>query len=183
MAMRKIVQKMYECKLVTEGKFNNGLTEYNEEDYIEPIRDVKNIQEYEFLFQSSQRKLMYKASPNNFWIEGYVIGIQPIRSMENFHYFEWSLENGEFLTTVFAITDGLNENYLNFLSMVDVKPKGIRIPAEVLVKKCNLYVKKKVVDRKMTYQIQFITPWLGIVTTEDLNRTHYQFKALTNGQK
>jgi len=182
MTKKKTVKKTF---LISEANKEIGFEEVEKTCFIEPMREVKSMQEYEYFLGESQRKLDIKGlgSPDSFWIGGYVVGIQPIRSKENFHYVDWSLENGEFLTTVFAITDGLNENYLNFLSMVDVKPKGIRIPAEVLVKKCNLYVKKKVVDRKMTYQIQFITPWLGIVTTEDLNRTHYQFKALTNGQK
>lgn len=172
MRNEKTVEKAFVRNIVPRSKSKEELIKLEEigsNCLVEPLIEVESMQEYEYLLQESQRKLNVKYSPDSFWIEGYVIGIQAILSKENFHYVYWSLENGAFLTDVFALTEGLNENYLHFLSMVDIKPAGNQIPEDILVEKCSLLVVKKRSNGLETYQIQFILPWTDIMPAKELN--------------
>jgi len=167
MTKKKTVKKTF---LISEANKEIGFEEVEKTCFIEPMREVKSMQEYEYFLGESQRKLDIKGlgSPDSFWIGGYVVGIQPIRSKENFHYVDWSLENGEFLTEVFALSEGLNKNYLHFLAMVDIEPEGNQIPTDVLGERFNLLIKKKKVDGVVTYQVESIYPWAYLMTAKYL---------------
>lgn len=155
------VKKMYEhIRLLEKAAIHPLELDYDmceEDGLIEEGRDVKNIHEYHYLLSESQRSFQETKNSNSFWIEGYALDFTPIHSKENFHLFEFSLKNGDFLSFPFALEKGLDENYLKYLTAIHVKPLEKRVPAEVLVKKFGLLVTPQIINGEIAYYLHDIS--------------------------
>lgn len=153
---KKQMQKMYDhCRFV-EMEGNGQMLDYDvykQMGLVEDMRDVKSIEEYDYLCSASQRTFKRTSDSTSFWIEGHPLGITPIRSTEKFHLIEWSLENGDFLSYPFALTDGLDENYQKFLSVIGVMRFGRWVPTDILVKRCGLLVTARLEGDEVSYYL------------------------------
>ncbi|NRD77319.1 hypothetical protein HPT25_07380 [Bacillus sp. BRMEA1] len=152
-------KKMYELTRMLEVPKSQRRLSYKtleEMGLIEKRRNVKNMSEYHYLLNESQRKFKRGKNIHPFWIEGYALNIAPIHSEENFHLIEFSLENGDFLTFPFALEKGMDENYLKFLSVIGVQPLEKMVPEDVLIKRFGLLVTSQVVDGEISYDLHDI---------------------------
>lgn len=154
------VKKMYEhIHLVEKASIHPLELDYElceEDGLIGKGREVKNIHEYHYLRNESQRSFQETKNSNSFWIEGYALGFMPIHSKENFHLFEFSLKNGDFLAFPFAVEKGLDENYQKYLAAIHVNPLEKRVPAEVLIKRFGLLVTPQIINGEIDYYLHDI---------------------------
>lgn len=172
---KKQMQQMYAHGQLIEMERNERILDhdiYQTMGLVNGMQDVKSIAEYDYLRSVSQRTFQRTADSTSFWMEGYPLEITPIRSTENFHQIEWSLENGDFLTHPFALSDGLDENYQKFLSVIRVAPFGKWVPTDILVKKCGLLVTSKIEGDEVSYYLH------DICSVEELVK--HRLKALAN---
>lgn len=121
-------------------------------------RSVKGISEYHYLLSESKRKFQRQETAHTCWMEGYALSIAPIRSKENFHLIEFSLENGDFLTFPFALEKGMDENYQRFLTIIEVQPLGEMVPVDILVKRLGFLVTPQMMNGEIEYYLHDLCP-------------------------
>lgn len=169
-------KKMYTSRMmVAENGIGNMVNSKFAEEIglVEKMRDVKNIEEYKYLLTVSQREFKPSYS-NSYWIEGYPLGICPIRSKENINLIEWSLENGDFFSHPFALGDTVNRNYEKLLSILGVYSVEGRVPTDILVKKCGLLVTMEMTGGEFAYYLH------DICTMEELTQHRKKMGLSTN---
>lgn len=154
-------KRMYEHTRLMEVSKSQRMLDYKtfeEMGLIEKPRNVKNMSEYHYLLIESQRKFKRGKNVYPFWMEGYALSIAPIRSKENFHLIEFSLENGGFLTFPFALEKGMDGNYQKFLSAIRVQPLGKVVPVDILVKRLGFLVTPQMMNGEIEYYLHDICP-------------------------
>lgn len=112
---------------------------------------IEDDQVYESLVRKSQQSFFLTFSEEYHWLEGYPIGITPIKGKEQIYLIEFSLENGHFLLHPFALAKGLDLNYQQLLLALGGVHVDEHSIGNILMKKCIVSVSSKVENGESSY--------------------------------
>ena len=147
MNLQELTKKMHRQLLKKEVNWSD------EPGLIDTIREVNNIEEYYYFHSTCKRNLEPTTSLDAFWIEGYVLGLTPIRSKENFYVLEVTLENGHFLKYVISLDKELSYNFEKLVAVMGIEYFAEIEPNILLCKPFNLLVTTNVEGNEPVYYL------------------------------